>query len=68
MMGDDTNVDLRGTDGIDYSVTLSIRWYDEPGGDIVILGSVAPAQWGTRHDRIDDSYVVIPDRNVTSSD
>jgi len=65
LIGDETSIMRRGSDGTHYSIELWVRWYDAAAQQVVVSGSVSPADWGSPHDRLDDSFVVSGDSSVS---
>lgn len=49
---------IRGEDGVNYDVTMIVRWRRGEGGDIRVSGFVGESDWGSPHDTIDDTIVI----------
>ena len=64
LIGDESSLTRCGSDGLHYSITLWVRWHDPETGDIVVSGAVAPADWASPHDRLDESFVVSRDASM----
>ena len=58
LVNDETSWTRRGSDGLDYTITVWVRWHDPDADDIAVSGAVAPADWASPHDRLDESFVV----------
>lgn len=58
LIGDETSITRCGSDGLEYSINLWVRWRDPNAGDVVVSGSVTPPDWGSPHARLDESFVV----------
>ena len=58
VVGNESLILRRGMDGIDYSISLCVRWSDNSRRDLRVSGSVSPADWNAPHDRLDESFVV----------
>ena len=50
---------LRASDGLVYSLYITIRWRNREHGDILVEGTIATADCGPLN-RLDDSFVVSP--------
>lgn len=60
LVNDESSMTQRGSDGLDYTISLWVRWHDSVTRDIAVSGAVAPADWASPHDRLDESFVVSP--------
>ncbi len=58
LVGGDESVVRRGEVGLDYTVEIAVRWRAIANGDVAVSGTVTPADWGSPHDRLDESFVV----------
>ena len=58
LVGERTTRCVRGEDGVNYDLTLIVRWCLEDGGDIRVIGFIGESAWGSRHDTLDDTVVV----------
>ena len=47
-----------GTDAVNYTVTIWIRYRTKSSKDIVVSGTVGLADWSSPHDRFDDAFIV----------
>ncbi len=45
-------------DGVDYDVSVRVRWCSVESADIRVIGTVNEAAWGGPHDSVDDTFVV----------
>jgi len=64
LIGDETSTTHLGSDGLDYSISLWVRWHDRKTRDVAVSGAVALADWASPHDRLDESFVVSSDASV----
>jgi hypothetical protein len=51
-------ISYRNRDGIEYEITVIVRWCDLKDSDIRVIGVVAETTWGGPHDSLEDSFVV----------
>jgi hypothetical protein len=58
LVGEELSRMKHGNDGCDYTVAVSIRWHSESNADVLVSGSVTLSDWGSPHDRLEDSFVV----------
>jgi hypothetical protein len=64
LVNDETSMTQRGSDGLDYSITIWVRWHDRDTRDIAVSGAVGSADWASPHDRLDESFVVSSDSTM----
>ena len=57
LIGYETSLIRCGADGLSYSISVWVRWHDIGAEEISVSASVAPADWGASHDRLDESFV-----------
>jgi hypothetical protein len=48
----------RDCDSVEYAIEVAVRWRDDANGDLVVTGCASPSDWGSPHDRLDESVVV----------
>ncbi len=48
----------RNASGIDYDISISVLAGTATASDIVVHGTIALADWGGPHDRLDESFKV----------
>jgi len=58
LAGECTSNSRRGADGMDYTDEVSVRWRSNAETELVVSGSVSPADWGSPHDLLCESFVV----------
>jgi hypothetical protein len=58
LVGEQSTRRVRGEDGVDYDLTMIVRWRLYDDGDIRVTGFIGESNWGGPHDRLDDTIVV----------
>jgi hypothetical protein len=58
LVGEKSTRSIRGQDGVDYDLTMTVRWRSEDGGDIYVQGFIGESNWGSPHDSLDDLIVI----------
>ena len=58
LLGQRSSRQRRGNDGVDYVVSVIVRWRTCEDGDIRVTGYVGEAAWGGPHDSLDETFVV----------
>ena len=58
LVGEHTTRRIRGEDGVDYDLTMIVRWRLNGDSDIRVTGFIGESNWGSRHDTLDDTIVV----------
>src|SRR5262245_53524526 len=51
-------ISYRKRDGIEYEITVIVRWRELEDSDIRVIGVVAETTWGAPHDSLEDSFIV----------
>ena len=47
-----------GGDAMEYLIEVDVGWQIDPDGDIAVVGSISPADWGSPHDLLCECLVV----------
>jgi hypothetical protein len=58
LIGEKSTRRVHGNDGVDYDLTVIVRWRLDVDGDIAITAFVGESSWGAPHDSLDDTIVV----------
>jgi hypothetical protein len=58
LVGERSSRLVRGRDGVDYDLTVVVRWRLQEDGEIRVIGLIGEADWGSPHDSLDDTFVV----------
>ncbi len=58
LVGERSTRRIRGEDGVDYDLTMIVRWRLSDEGDIRVIGFIGVSSWGSPHDALDDTIVV----------
>jgi len=58
LVGEQSTRCVRGEDGVEYDLTMLVRWRLSVDGDIRISGFIGESGWGRPHDTLDDTIVV----------
>jgi hypothetical protein len=45
-------------DGVEYELSVSIRWCNREQGDIRVIGIIGETTWGGPYDSVDDTIIV----------
>jgi hypothetical protein len=59
LVGERSSRLIRGEDGVDYDLTIVVRWRVRDDGDIRVTGFIGEANWGGPHDTLDETFVVV---------
>jgi hypothetical protein len=60
LVGERTSRLVRGTDGIDYDLSIRVAWRHGTAGDINVAVLAGAADWGSPHDTLGDNIIVSP--------
>jgi hypothetical protein len=58
LVGEHSTRRIRAKDGVDYDLTMIVRWRHADEGDIRVIGFIGESSWGSPHDTLDDTIVV----------
>ncbi len=58
LIGEESTRCVRGEDGVDYDLTVIVRWRFEINRDIAVTAFVGESSWGGPHDSLDDTIVI----------
>jgi hypothetical protein len=59
LVGEQTTRIVRGADGVDYELSVHVRWRLSANSDIRVIASIwEVSNWGGPHERLDDTVVV----------
>jgi hypothetical protein len=67
LVGERSTRHIRGKDGVDYDLTMIVRWRLSDDGDIRVIGFIGESNWGSPHDTLDDT-IVVPNPSPRSAD
>jgi hypothetical protein len=58
LIGDYSSHRKLAEDGVEYEISVKVRWRFGAPGDIRIIGFVGEAAWGGPHNSVDDTIIV----------
>ena len=58
LVGEQPTRHIRGKDGVDYDLTINVRWRFREHGDICVKGFIGESEWGNPHDLLEDAIIV----------
>ncbi len=58
LVGEQSTRRVLGEDGVDYDLTVIVRWRLHDFGDICVTGFIGESNWGGPHDTLDDTIVI----------
>jgi hypothetical protein len=59
LVGEPSTRRVQGEDGVEYDLTTIVQWRLDVGGDIRVTGSIGESAWGSPHDSLNDTIVVL---------
>jgi hypothetical protein len=58
LVGERSTRRVRGEDGVNYDLTMIVRWHPDDECDIHVTGFIGESNWGGPHDTLYDTIVV----------